>query len=84
MIMMDILYLIGIVIAVILAFMPWAIYREMKRQGAERAAEAARIIALLSVLRHQHTDARRCWSCGTAVAREAENCPSCGSLLGPE
>ena len=77
---MEILYVVGLVIALILAFMPWAIYIELKSQGRARSAESRQLIALLSHTQ-QRQNVRRCFSCGIAVSREDQKCPACGSEL---
>lgn len=41
------IYFAAAVVGLILAFMPWLIYAELKKQGEERRAEALKIISLL-------------------------------------
>lgn len=45
-----------IVLAVWLLFIPWFIYREIQRQGKDRAAEALKVIALLRILNGVEAD----------------------------
>lgn len=50
---------LGAVVGVILVFMPWMIYNELRRQGEARRAEALKIVSLLSALSNRPTDAER-------------------------
>ncbi len=43
----SVIYFAAAVLGMILAFMPWLIYNELRRQGEERRAEALKIISLL-------------------------------------
>lgn len=43
----SIIYFAAAVLGLILAFMPWMIYNELKRQGEARRDEALKIISLL-------------------------------------
>ncbi len=46
--MQSLIYLAAAVVGLILAFMPWFIYAELKRQGKAREEEALKIISLLA------------------------------------
>lgn len=57
--MITLIYLAAAILGLILAFMPWLIYNELKRQGEARREEALKIISLLSSLANRPTDAQR-------------------------
>lgn len=46
--MTELIMIAAAVLGCVLAFMPWLIYAELKRQGKAREAEALRIISLLA------------------------------------